>query len=107
MSDAGLIEGLLPGGTIELRSANGREYWCHRAYNRATGKDTMRHVGPATKAWSCDSRYAGCHDRAILSPDLSPFAMAACHSLPAGALTIRNILRAQLLGYDRRGLLED
>ena len=45
-SDAGLIEGLPPGGTFELRTINGREYWYHRAYNRATGKDTVRYVGP-------------------------------------------------------------
>ena len=48
VSDAGLIEGLPPGGTFELRAINGREYWYHRAYNRATGKDTVRYVGPAT-----------------------------------------------------------
>jgi hypothetical protein len=52
VSDAGLIEGLPPGGTFELRSVNGREYWYHRAYNRATGKDTVRYVGPATAALS-------------------------------------------------------
>ena len=52
VSDAGLIEGLPPGGTFELRSVNGREYWYHRAYNRATRKDTVRYVGPATAALS-------------------------------------------------------
>ena len=52
VSDAGLIEGLPPGGTFELRSVNGREYWYHRAYNRATGKDTVRYVGPAAAALS-------------------------------------------------------
>ena len=50
VSDAGLIEGLPPGGTFELRSVNARDYWYHRAYNRATGKDTVRYVGPATVA---------------------------------------------------------
>jgi hypothetical protein len=48
VSDAGLIEGLPPGGTFEHRTINGRDYWYHRAYNRATGKDTVRYVGPAT-----------------------------------------------------------
>ncbi len=48
VSDAGLVEGLPPGGTFELRTTNGRDYWYHRAYNRATGKDTVRYVGPAT-----------------------------------------------------------
>ena len=50
VSDAGLIEGLPPGGTFELRTVNAREYWYHRAYNRAAGKDTVRYVGPATVA---------------------------------------------------------
>ncbi|MFO1038897.1 MAG: GSU2403 family nucleotidyltransferase fold protein [Geminicoccaceae bacterium] len=50
VSDAGLIEGLPPGGTFELRTTNGRDYWYHRAYNRATGKDRVRYVGPATAA---------------------------------------------------------
>ena len=44
VSDAGLIQGLPPGGTFELRAINGREYWYHRAYNRVTGKDTVREV---------------------------------------------------------------
>ena len=52
VSDAGLVEGLPPGGTFELRTVTGREYWYHRAYNRATGKDTVRYVGPATSALS-------------------------------------------------------
>ena len=52
VSDAGLIEGLPPGGTFELRSVNGREYWYHRAYNRTAGKDTVRYLGPATAALS-------------------------------------------------------
>ena len=52
VSDAGLIEDLPTGGTFEQRMINGREYWYHRAYNRATGRDTVRYVGPATVALS-------------------------------------------------------
>ena len=42
VSDAGLIEGLPPGSTFEHRTINGRDYWYHRAYNRATGPADSR-----------------------------------------------------------------
>lgn len=48
VSDAGLIEGLPAGGSFERRTVSGRDYWYHRAYNRGTGKDAVRYVGPAS-----------------------------------------------------------
>ncbi len=65
VSDAGLIEGLPPGGTFEHRTINGRDYWYHRAYNRATGRDTVRYVGPATAMLT-----ARIERHAALKPDL-------------------------------------
>ena len=47
VTDAGLIEGLPPGGTFERRTISARDYWYHRAYSRSTGKDAVRYVGPA------------------------------------------------------------
>lgn len=65
VSDAGLIEGLPPGGTFERRTLSGRDYWYHRAYNRGTGKDTVRYVGVAGAA--LDDRIAR---HAALKPDI-------------------------------------
>jgi hypothetical protein len=48
LADARLIEGLPPGGTFERRTINGRPNRYHRAYNGATGRDTVRYVAPAS-----------------------------------------------------------
>ena len=48
VADARLIEELPPGGTFERREINGRPYWYHRSYNRTSGKDAVRYVGPTS-----------------------------------------------------------
>lgn len=65
VSDAGLIEGLPPGGTFERRTINGRDYWYHRAYNRARARDSVRYVGPATAELT-----ARIERHAALKPDI-------------------------------------
>lgn len=65
VGDAGLIEDLPPGGTFERRTISGRDYWYHRAYNRSTGRDRVRYVGPATP--EMDGRVAR---HAALKPDV-------------------------------------
>lgn len=65
VADARLIEDLPPGGTFERRTINGRVYWYHRSYSRATGRDVSRYVGPA--APELDARVAR---HASLKPDV-------------------------------------
>ena len=50
VAEAGLVEGLPPGGSFERRTIKGRDYWYHRAYSRASGRERTRYVGPATEA---------------------------------------------------------
>lgn len=48
VADARLIEELPPGGTFERREISGRAYWYHRSYNRLTGRESVRYVGPVS-----------------------------------------------------------
>ena len=48
VADARLIEELPPGGTFERREISRRSYWYHRSYNRVSGKESVRYVGPVS-----------------------------------------------------------